>query len=91
MARMNLTELPDDWPVYVPEVGEVTVGAIRETLADTDDATVRMWGWIATHPGEKPWRTGRTRAGKKGFPVFGSTNGRCQTRSTPSGGGGESG
>ena len=51
----NLSQLPDDWPCYVPEVGEVTVGAIRDTLADTDDATVRMWGYIATHPHEKPW------------------------------------
>ena len=42
----NLSQLPDSYLCYVPGVGEVTVGAIRDTLADTDDATVRMWGYI---------------------------------------------
>jgi hypothetical protein len=70
----TIARLPDDHVVYVPGVGETTVGAIRGdaggSLESEDDATVRMWVLIALHdPKAKPWRSGRIRVGTKEYPA----------------------
>ena len=63
--RQQLSDLPDHHRCYVPYVGEVTLGMIRDTsqslfdrrlndLAEGDRCTVAMWGYIATRPGEIP-------------------------------------
>ena len=60
---MTLSELPDSHAVYVPGVGEVTIGEIvisraeqEPTLADEWEATLVMWEDIATRNlCRKPW------------------------------------
>ena len=63
----QLSDLPDHHRCYVPDVGEVTLGMIRDTsqslfdrrlndLDERDRCTVAMWGYIATRPHEKPWK-----------------------------------
>ena len=53
-----IAQLPDSAVCYLPGVGEVTVGEIRESWGpdcDEDERTIKMWGYIATHPNAKPW------------------------------------
>lgn len=72
----TLSHLPDDHVVYVPGVGETTLGSIRGGAEDApaldsdDDATIRMWCLIALHdPKASPWRSGRIRVGTKEYPA----------------------
>ena len=58
---MTPADLPDTATVYVPGFGETTVGALRaseERPTGSDAETIRMWGYIATHPKARPWKEG---------------------------------
>ena len=72
---MNAVTIPDTQLVYVPGHGELTVGDLR-TRPDADeqgsdeDATVRMWVWIATRDKDaEPWRTGEVVTRDKTYPL----------------------
>lgn len=86
-----LRGLPDEHVVYVPGVGETTIGTIRGTedapaLDSDDDATVRMWLLIALHdPKAKPWRSGRIRVGTREYPASVCTSDRYLPLYTSSG------
>ena len=67
MIDPELDALPDDAACYVPGVGEVTIGNVRgPAMSDMEKIlhaehierkmTIRMWGWIVTHPAENPWK-----------------------------------
>ena len=66
---MSLADVEAGRRCYVEGYGETTVGEIRATeqepALDEREETIKMWGWIVTHPDEpRPWRrnTGRSRA-----------------------------
>lgn len=63
MPETKLSDLPDHATVYVPGFGETTLGAIRQSAPDPMRDTVSMWGYIATHPDWRPWKTGRATHG----------------------------
>ena len=65
--RDKLSDLPDHHRCYVPDLGEVTLGMIRDSsqslfdrrlndLEEEERCTVAMWGYIGTRPDEKPWK-----------------------------------
>jgi hypothetical protein len=70
----SLASLPGTTPCYVDGYGVSTLGEVAEARAEEKpdvragerEATIRMWGYIATHPEAKPWlkSSGRSRAGR---------------------------
>ena len=85
---MNPSEIPDSAVAYVPGYGETTVGALRSpvlALADDEEISVRMWGYIATHPWATPWKTGLIYVDGKEFPVCEYFSGRPRLHSTSNG------
>jgi hypothetical protein len=93
MTPHTLSTLPDEHTVYVPGVGEVTLGEVRASspeeipaLATDDDTTVRMWVLIALYdPKASPWRSGRIRVGSKEYPASVCTSDRFLPLYTSSG------
>ena len=67
---MILASLPDSHVLWSRETGAVTLGEIRasapEAACDEREATRKMWYYLATHPDEKPWLSGRIPADSAG-------------------------
>lgn len=88
----TLSTLPDEHTVYVPGLGETTLGAIRETATEQTpalydgidvEATCAMWEDIATRNlCRQPWEAGVTVQAVEEYHASLSLSGRKARAST---------
>lgn len=83
-------DLPDDYKVYAPGFGEVTVGELRASspapVGDYLEGTLRMWEEIVLNPSGHPWaKSGHSSVAGEGNRGSGSTNAGRGPRSKSNG------